>query len=546
MGPIKVRSRKISIVQNLANRQLFGRLAVREHERPPRLIHTIPKRLVCRLKDIIPKSEFAKGHVFLGFLRGGYYLVSYTRTEISNNFLMPSFRFQLQFWLFYPGQELQLVREVVLFDDETTCDSMFITVSQWPHDNSKVLVVGYSLDLFNGENHQSVVQLTVAAIPPLAACIECSKRKGSSCLPHGFLLHGVCSLGGNAVTNPKIMGCVKDHILVNTSSSLICYHYQHRVVEEKTKDTSSNEQPVISPPMSPLNEEGQPVEEQKLLQWHLTRLRDPQPATGSRSDDKDGDDADDVDNLSEGWRTPTSDDEVETEQNNQLFCIPQPMQEAVNWKFPPELSKQTIVYFVEGIPSREKGNISLYNNRLDSALYLHPQLPAGSDEFIQVKESSLDLDLCAHLISETFCKANKKRLIQISNYDGRVIDLCPYSRLVTASLCIQLQATTPQNFHNYRERLTHIFELFVILRWSIVSTELRVLHLQQSLTTLDSLRRNGELPESFKDFHRCLKNLREEKTPLRADLNMLSNVPFLENRSVNWLSDPDKIFCIAL
>lgn len=540
MGPMKVKNRK-NLLQNLQTRQLYGRLAVKEHEKPPRLIHTIPNRLVYRLKDIIPRHEIAKGHIFLGFLRGGYFLVSYTRKQTGVNFLMPHYKFRLQFWLFYPGQPLKLVRETSLFDDGTTFDSMLITVSQWPQDNSKVLVVGYSLDLFNGECHQSVAQVTVAAVPPLGACFDCSKRS-STCLQHGFLLHAVYSLGASAATDPRITGFVKDHILLNTSSNLICYHYSH-VVREKSKDTSS--EPVISPPMSPLNEEGPlPEEHQQMLQWHLSRLREaaPQTETSTRQTPEVKDDEE----LSDGWRTPTS-DEDESSENNRLFCVPKPLHEAVHWKLPVEASKQTMFFFSEIQPSSEKGNIFLYNEKLENELHYHSQPPTDSDEYIQMRESNLDLDLCAHIIAENFCKASNKKLIQTSNYDGRIVDFCPYSKLVTVSLCIQLQATTPQNFHNYRDRLTHVYELFVILRWSVVSTDLRVIHLQQSLTTLDSLKKaTQEQPESFKDFQRCMRNLREEKTPIRADLNIMSNVPYIKAKSISRLTDPDGIFCIAL
>ncbi|XP_077484393.1 uncharacterized protein LOC144094325 isoform X2 [Amblyomma americanum] len=120
------------LLRDLASRQLWGDVMRRW---PPLAEASFP------LDKLVPHEVLRQGTIFLGFL-GGQWLLSYV-AEPDSSSLLPLCCYRLQWWLFLPGQPLHMVRETVLFGGLSLEVQLLISVTQWPCDPDRVLVVSH-------------------------------------------------------------------------------------------------------------------------------------------------------------------------------------------------------------------------------------------------------------------------------------------------------------------------------------------------------------------------------------------------------------------
>ena len=85
----------------------------------------LPGRLAFFIRDAVPMSALAAGHVFLGFSKCGQYLLSYTQTTTEGDQLFDlvnfNYYYRLHWWLFLPYAKARKVAEVTLFANQVCC-----------------------------------------------------------------------------------------------------------------------------------------------------------------------------------------------------------------------------------------------------------------------------------------------------------------------------------------------------------------------------------------------------------------------------------------
>lgn len=123
-----------NILQYCRNRQLWG------DQR-----QQLPQEPRCfRLEDLVSQEVLRSGTVFLGFLPGAQWVLSYIAETDPQHELPPLYLYRLQWWSFVPGQPLHLVRETALFGGVGVEPELEIVFSQWSCDPTCVLVAGHS------------------------------------------------------------------------------------------------------------------------------------------------------------------------------------------------------------------------------------------------------------------------------------------------------------------------------------------------------------------------------------------------------------------
>ena len=91
-----------------------------------KVFSTLPGRLAFFIRDAVPMSALAAGHIFLGFSKCGQYLLSYTQTTTEGDqFDLVNFNYyyRLHWWLFLPYAKARKVAEVTLFANQVMCNS---------------------------------------------------------------------------------------------------------------------------------------------------------------------------------------------------------------------------------------------------------------------------------------------------------------------------------------------------------------------------------------------------------------------------------------
>jgi DDB1- and CUL4-associated factor 15 len=167
----------------------------------------LPGRLAFLIRDAVPVSALAAGHIFLGFSKCGQYLISYTQTTTEGEPFDINFNYyyRLHWWLFTPYGKARKVAEVTLFANQGVYGNLNITFCQWPRDHNRVVVFGYhgqegeEAEMSAGSQH---CFLTVTAVPSLGNCKDCIRvantydtddmaEAWNSCVRMSCLLHGV-------------------------------------------------------------------------------------------------------------------------------------------------------------------------------------------------------------------------------------------------------------------------------------------------------------------------------------------------------------------
>ncbi|CAJ0940786.1 unnamed protein product [Ranitomeya imitator] len=185
-----------------------------------------PPRLCVSLRNIVDEEFLRKGHVFLGFSKCGRFVLSYTSDVLDDDFAFYSYH--LYWWQFQVHSKLRLVRQVRLFQDEEIYSDLYLTVCEWPSDNSKVIVFGFNtsgngmlMNMMSDENHRDIYISTVSA-PPTSPCTDCRESPKGPCLLHSFMLHTKYQVVYPFPTFQPAFQLKKDHVvLLNTSFSLV-------------------------------------------------------------------------------------------------------------------------------------------------------------------------------------------------------------------------------------------------------------------------------------------------------------------------------------
>lgn len=166
------------IVSKIAARQLVSdkkRLRLFGVEPSSRPFQKLPARLCFQLCSLVDATTLKKGHIFLGFLKDGNFVISYTHVmgpeEESGK---TSHVYYLHWWLFVPNRKLQKIGKVRLFGaDEVAIEScLSIAVCQWPRDHTKVLVYGTDVS-----GHTRNTYITIATCP-LLSCHSIQSSEG--------------------------------------------------------------------------------------------------------------------------------------------------------------------------------------------------------------------------------------------------------------------------------------------------------------------------------------------------------------------------------
>ena len=119
---------KYNLLHKLHFRQMYGKIQSRGSRgaEEMKVFSRLPGRLAFFIRDAVPMSALAAGHIFLGFSKCGQYLLSYTQTTTEGDqFDLVNFNYyyRLHWWLFLPYAKARKVAEVTLFANQVTCNS---------------------------------------------------------------------------------------------------------------------------------------------------------------------------------------------------------------------------------------------------------------------------------------------------------------------------------------------------------------------------------------------------------------------------------------
>ena len=117
---------KYNLLNKLHFRQMYGKIQSRGSRgaEEMKVFSRLPGRLAFFIRDAVPMSALAAGHVFLGFSKCGQYLLSYTQTTTEGDqFDLVNFNYyyRLHWWLFLPYAKARKVAEVTLFANQVCC-----------------------------------------------------------------------------------------------------------------------------------------------------------------------------------------------------------------------------------------------------------------------------------------------------------------------------------------------------------------------------------------------------------------------------------------
>ena len=188
--------RNKSILRSLRARELHGIVSAAtsnsDHFKVTsrKLFRGIPSRLAFSLKEVVDEHILLEeAHVFLGFNSDGTYVISYTESyEAVDQTGLPSYSYQLHWWLFKLNRKMVKVNTVRLFANEEILSSLQLYYAEWPRDKTQILVYGCCR---SSEN----CFITVCAVPSKNRCENCifdNSAEGQQrikCFKHGFVAH---------------------------------------------------------------------------------------------------------------------------------------------------------------------------------------------------------------------------------------------------------------------------------------------------------------------------------------------------------------------
>lgn len=251
--------RGANFLQKLHIRELRGSFQTHQYGPKLKLFQDVPARLKFPLNELVPPAVLNDGHVFLGFSKDGQYVLSYTsQMEVDLPFTLPAYAYKLYYWRFIPHEMLNKVSEIRLFRGFEIASELLISVCQWPSDNSKIVIHGFS-PLGDQEYRapQNPCYLTIAAVPPIYPCEDCETSynnfhpddddeewdaQKSMCLFHGFMIHVQYHLVPPFPQfNPKVSLKRDGRVVLNTGDSLIALSITTEVKNNIASQTNCSE-----------------------------------------------------------------------------------------------------------------------------------------------------------------------------------------------------------------------------------------------------------------------------------------------------------------
>jgi len=285
-------TQKYNLLQKLHFNQLYGKARATRVSQEMKFFSRLPGRLAFLIRDAVPQSALIAGHIFLGFTKCGQYLLSYTQTGTESDQFDISFcyHYRLHWWLFQPYSKARKVSEVTLFTNQGVFGNLSISVCQWPHDRSRLVVYGQQvqeeeeLGLLGTNQDPGVVSsvhcyLTVTAVPSLASCGACTRVANSydaddvaaawdscvrlSCLQHGVTAHTQFDLVAPYPRfEPKISLKRDNCVVLNTGNFLHAFSLEMEQLRgEGCEESLLSPQQTIRPtlPFNPLSPPMQPI-----------------------------------------------------------------------------------------------------------------------------------------------------------------------------------------------------------------------------------------------------------------------------------------------
>ncbi|XP_041976389.1 uncharacterized protein LOC121731112 [Aricia agestis] len=178
-----------NIVHKIFNREVFGSTSRRSNGKR-KVFDKIPPRLRFCLMDIVP-IQYLRQHIFMGFSQCGQFLLSFTYSSNTQVYFREFSKFTLHFLSWVPGRVVKPVHSVPLFGDDSVDSRVTISMAQWKH-NPSVLVVYGIADSCSERSYLSVVGV------PRLGCKSCSAiskddeddlNLGKRCMEHSFAIH---------------------------------------------------------------------------------------------------------------------------------------------------------------------------------------------------------------------------------------------------------------------------------------------------------------------------------------------------------------------
>ncbi|XP_074031606.1 uncharacterized protein isoform X2 [Leptinotarsa decemlineata] len=165
-----------NVVNNIFNRQLYGRFTKHPKAKTERIFHNIHTKCRYALNSLI-KDPDTFNHIFMGFTMCGQYFVSYTEKMYQymgpQNF-SPTYEYELFLWRFVPGQKLTLLSKHKIFKhhnnlnlkgSEVLDKVMFL---QFPRDLYKIVCYGLAA------TNPDIVYVSILTLPAPKNCRHCN------------------------------------------------------------------------------------------------------------------------------------------------------------------------------------------------------------------------------------------------------------------------------------------------------------------------------------------------------------------------------------
>ncbi|KAG5876233.1 hypothetical protein JTB14_000877 [Gonioctena quinquepunctata] len=215
-----------NVVNNVLNRQLYGRFTKHPKAKTERIFHNIHTKCRFALNSLI-KDPDTLNHIFMGFTMCGQYFVSYTEKMyqyMGPQHFSPTYEYELFLWRFVPGQKFSLLSRHKIFKhhnnlnikgSEVLDKVMFL---QFPRDLYKIVCYGLAA------TNPDIVYVSILTLPAPKNCKHCSPIYPSDesvnqgwCVKHGFIVHYMFAMSQpSPVFDPSISLAYPNHLVINT------------------------------------------------------------------------------------------------------------------------------------------------------------------------------------------------------------------------------------------------------------------------------------------------------------------------------------------
>ncbi|XP_056633600.1 uncharacterized protein LOC130443138 [Diorhabda sublineata] len=211
-----------NLVNNVLNRQLYGRFSKNPKAKTERIFNIIHQKCRYALSSLI-KDPDSFNHIYMGFTMCGQYFISYTEKlceELGPLHFVTSYEYELFLWRFVPGKKLQFISKHKIFKHLKGSDAVDkIMFMQFPRDLYKIVCYGLTA------TNPDLVHITILTLPAPKNCKHCSRIfspidesvNQGWCTKHGFVVHYMISMSQPTPPfDPNISLAYPNHLVINT------------------------------------------------------------------------------------------------------------------------------------------------------------------------------------------------------------------------------------------------------------------------------------------------------------------------------------------